>query len=528
MYSCPGCGSQMVFDIPSQGLKCGRCERTMTVAEADEKEARTAGGSFAVDQMNCPTCGAAIRAVNTAAASFCSYCGSSVMIERKEMKISPDSYIIPFRITREDCFAKYREMLGKSFCADHRLRKNITADSFRGIYVPYHVYSAWAKGNIKIEGNRTRGNDTYYYQTEVSLNHSYTGIMHDASREMPDSISEHISLSKDCTDDFRPFSPAYLSGFYADMPDTDPDMYLDYARSEAIRLALDDTMPTLKSDDLHYSVSSTEKEMMKVTGAEYAGDTMLPVWFMSMKSRGRMLYAVQNAVTGEMWADIPMDIRRFGLVAAALAAVLFVLFAFVRLLPVLTPVMVMTAAMALALFAQAAVNGQRTKIREQETAKASADGGEVSMKERVTRMHRLQKRVKRQQSGNVGRYLAAAGIGVGLVLVLHILSMIGDPSVYKLIVPMMAVGMFLLLMPIGAKRSSLPPGSIAAMIAMAAGAVIVLFDPFHSDDVPFYLVSFVILAAVVWECLDLLRLHNRACSNPIPQFESHTGGEDRA
>ena len=69
MYSCPGCGSQMVFDIPTQGLKCGRCDRTMTVREADEKEARTAGSSFSVDLMTCPTCGAEIRALNTAAAA---------------------------------------------------------------------------------------------------------------------------------------------------------------------------------------------------------------------------------------------------------------------------------------------------------------------------------------------------------------------------------------------------------------------------------------------------------------------------
>jgi hypothetical protein len=55
-----------------------------------------------------------------------------------------------------------------------------------------------------------------------------------------------------------------------------------------------------------------------------------------------------------------------------------------------------------------------------------------------------------------------------------------------------------------------------------------LLDPFHSDDMPVYLISFAILAAVIWECVDLLRLYNRACSNPVPQFESHTGGEDRA
>ena len=38
MYSCPGCGAQMLFDIPSQQLKCGRCDRQMSIAEADEKE----------------------------------------------------------------------------------------------------------------------------------------------------------------------------------------------------------------------------------------------------------------------------------------------------------------------------------------------------------------------------------------------------------------------------------------------------------------------------------------------------------
>ena len=528
MYSCPGCGSQMVFDIPSQGLKCGRCERTMTVAEADEKEARTAGGSFTVEQMNCPTCGAEIRAVNTAAAAFSSYCGSSVMLEQQEMKIDPQSYIIPFQITREACFEKYRQMLGKSFCADHSLRKSITADSFRGIYVPYHVYQAWAEGIIEIEGTETKGNDTYYYKSEVELNHRYTGIMHDASREMPDSISEHINMSRDCTDLFRPFSPAYLSGFYADMPDTDPDKYLDYARSEAIRKGLEDTMPALKADSLHYSVSSTEKQLMKVAGAEYAGDTMLPVWFMSMKSKGRMLYAVQNAVTGEMWADIPMDIRRFGLVAAGLAAVLFVLFAFLKALPSLKPEMVMIAAMALAIFAQIAVNGQRTKIRDSELARATADSGAVSMKEQVTRMHRLKKQVRRQQNGNIGRYLSAAGIGVGLVAAMHILKGLGNPMIYKLAAPALTVAMLLLILPIGPKRSKLPPGSVAALAAMAAGCVLMILDPFHSRDLPVYIVCFVILAAVVWECLDLLRLHNRACSNPVPQFESHTGGEDRA
>ena len=235
MYSCPGCGSQMLFDIPSQQLKCGRCDRMMSIAEADEKEARQAGSSFDVELLTCPTCGAGIHAINTAAASFCSYCGSSVMLEKQEAEYMPPEKVIPFQITREECFEKFRNMLGGSFCADHRLKRNITADSFRGIYVPYHTYNASVKGTATLQGKEEKGNATYVYKTQVKLNHEYEGILHDASREMPDNISEAISVSSEARDKVVPFSPAYLSGFYADMADTDPDLYEPYAKSEAIR-----------------------------------------------------------------------------------------------------------------------------------------------------------------------------------------------------------------------------------------------------------------------------------------------------
>ena len=527
MYSCPGCGSQMVFDIPTQGLKCGRCDRTMTVAEADQREARTAGSSFSVDLMTCPTCGAEIRALNTAAAAFCSYCGSSVMLQQTTEEVNPMSSLIPFQITRDQCFARYREMLKKSFCADHRLKANITADSFRGIYVPYHIYKASAVGDITLEGTETKGNDTYYYNTDVALNHHYTGILHDASREMPDSISEHITLSRDCTEKFVPFSPAYLSGFYADLPDTQPEKYISYARAEAVRQALDDTMPTLKDDSLTYSIGTAEKKLTELTHAEHTGDTMLPVWFMSMRSGNRMLYAVQNAVTGEMWADIPMDIPRFGLLAAGLTAVLFLLF---NLSLVLPAGLVLCAAMLLGVFAQAAVNSQRTKIRDQEIARAGTDGAKIGIKERVARNHRLEKRVRRQENGGIFRYLGALLAGAGTYLALSFLSNYAnlDLNIFKYAALALTAGMIALVAPIGGKKAKLPPGSIATLAAMIAGAAIMLLNPFHSDDVPLYLVSLVILAAVVWESVDLLRLYNRACSNPVPQFASHTGGDDRA
>jgi len=523
MYSCPGCGSQMLFDIAGQELKCGRCDRTMSIEEADRKEAREAGSSFAVDVLTCPTCGAEIRAVNTAAAAFCSYCGSSVMLEKQEgVDFVPPENLIPFKITREQCFDKFRGMLQKSFCADHRLKNDITADSFRGIYVPYHTYNASVEGSAEIEGNETKGNTTYFYKTTVHLNHQYKYIMHDASREMPDNISEAIPISKDAKSMMVPFSPAYLSGFYADVSDTDPDLYIPYARSEAVRKGLEDTLPALENDSLSYSTAEAEKALMPKAQAEFTGDTMLPVWFMSMKSGKRVLYAVQNAVTGEMWADIPMDIPRFAVVTLAIAIALFFVFNFFL---TLRPEMVMVAAMLLAIFAQIAVNGRRTRLRDQEIAGAVSRGEVIDMKDRLSKLKRLERRVRRQENGGIFRYLGAIGAGVVSVLALNALSAMDDVRIFRYGSLILAAIMLILILPVGGKKSKLPVGCMITFAAIVAGVAILLLDPFHSADTPVYIVTLAIMGGVVWECLSLLKMYNKSCSNALPQFESHKGGE---
>ena len=66
-------------------------------------------------------------------------------------------------------------------------------DSFRGIYVPHYIFSASVKGQTNLEATQTVGDDTCYYNTTVQLDHSFTHILHDASREMPDAMSEKIA-----------------------------------------------------------------------------------------------------------------------------------------------------------------------------------------------------------------------------------------------------------------------------------------------------------------------------------------------
>ena len=83
-----------------------------------------------------------------------------------------------------------------------------------------------------------------------------------------------------------------------------------------------------------------------------------------------------------------------------------------------------------------------------------------------------------------------------------------------------------LLLPVGSKKSRLPIGSIVTFTAMAAGTAVLILDPFHSADMPVYILTLAIMAGVVWECINLLHLYNKSCSNELPQFASHNGGED--
>ncbi len=520
MYGCPGCGSMMTFDIQGQELKCGRCGRTQSIAEADSREARQAGSNFAVDVLTCPTCGAEIRAMNTAQAAFCSYCGSSVMLRQSTSDMESPDTVAPFRVTREECFAKYRDMVKKSLCADRRLKKEVTAESFRGIYVPHYVYSAAVRGEAVLEGTETKGNDTYYYNTTVELDHEFNNILHDASREMPDAMSEKIARIE--PDAFRPFSPAYLSGYFSDIPDTNEKAYIPFAKAEAVRLGLKDVMDDLEGG-YHYSTGDTEKKLVKMASAKCTGKTLVPVWFMSIRSKGRLLYAIQNGVTGEMAADIPMDIPRFGLIALIAAIPLFFLF---NSLLTLRPEMVMIAAMLLAVGTQLFVNRRRRNIADREQAEEARDGGD-NLQRRLKQRKRMASRAK---GGSAGLIEGAGGFG-GLVLLVILLtqfSKINDAYIFKL----GALGLTALMGGLvwwGAQtKVRTPAGCIAALIVMALATAILILDPFHSDDLPMYILALLCLASVIWVCVDLLMLYNRECSNAMPQFESHQGGEDNA
>jgi riboflavin transporter FmnP len=191
-------------------------------------------------------------------------------------------------------------------------------------------------------------------------------------------------------------------------------------------------------------------------------------------------------------------------------------------------VITMVVAMLLAVGAQFAVNARRTAVYNREMKFDAMVEKGVNI---LDQANETAKQVKKAEKGRMYATLGSLGVigaGVALAVGMYLMSEIGDIRVYKIASVVLTVIMAISTLLTGDERSRLPRGSLAALIAMAAGCVLLVFDPFHSDDRAFYLVTAGIMAAVIWECVDLLLVYNRSCSNPMPQFESHTGGEDLA
>ena len=530
MYGCPGCGAMMIYDVKAKNLVCTRCDRHEDISEADQRENWKSESTFNVDLLTCPQCGAEIRAMNAAVASFCSYCGAEVMLEKKNEEIRRPERIIPFQYTREECFAKYQEMIKNNPFADHRL-KNVKADSFRGIYVPYFNYDASVTGNATVDGEMTKGDTTYYYSTQIALNHAYTDILHDASTEMPDVLSEQISNVP--TEQITNFTPAYISGFYADQSDMDRDSYITYAKAEAVRRGVSDVISDLQ-DGLTYNTAKAQRELVKNTEASYSSTLLVPTWFMSVRSGNRVLYAIMNAATGKMAADLPLDIPRFALLALAVFIPLYLL---LNTLVTAKPGLTLTIAMLLAFCSQLAVNGRLKNILIREKGGQSRDGDLTTLLKASNKRAKVGKN-SGKASGAVTGIIAAVGIGI-LYVILKAMPLLLDifenagrlfaaEGFATVCCVLLTAGTFILTVTGRAKKAHQPVSTWVTLTVMILSTLLLILNPFHSADMPVWFCAVLCIACVLWTLLRMLNLYNRGCSNPMPQFTSHQGGDDRA
>ena len=566
MIQCPNCGGILKFDIASQQMKCDSCSSLFN-PYAFEMSGAEESTEYDVTVFRCPQCGGEITSTDESAAGFCSYCGSSNVLESRLSKEKKPELIIPFKKTKKDCEASFEKFIKKAIFAPKSYREAGKADSFRGIYMPYWLYDMSQKCDINVPTSTSHRSGDYiitdHYLMRGTLDNYYNGVSYDASSTFSDDISTIIAPYN--VKDITKFSPSFLSGYYADLADVGVDVY----KETAVELAQESTYNYLKNSSpmAHTSFDKPKEELKKTfkTNINVTRSAMFPVWFMAYRNRNRVAYATVNGQSGKVYADIPMSVPKFLMCALAIAAALFAVFQmFFTIVPkvlifivaILGLISVLSYGSGIKKLAikenhddDLGMQDRERRVKEKNQARLQAqkgaafgdleEGAYVLTKndiKRAKREHERRKEASKKSTGSLVTIIFAIMVIIVIgVIFSDAIEAVFDSGDMGLIGGVAAL-IFLIIsifsmIKAGRNISDIkgisgPPASIWSVIALGIIMIVCFWSPI--DDNIYYIASIISMVGIILNIIGIIRGHNLLAMRPLPQFEMYQGGDDRA
>lgn len=385
-YQCPACTAPLHFEATTGQLQCDFCGSAFAVeeveafyAEKDEKaaaemekadaqraqeeaeaqaeaeaEAEAAGLSVEEDAAwhdsvaseqwsvegtdlriyNCPSCGAELVCDETTAATACPYCDNPTIVPGQLRGMLKPDYVIPFKLKKEDAIAglkrhyEGRPFLPKVFKDENHLQE------IKGVYVPFWLFDGEAHGSASFTGTRTRVypvgdtrvTETSHFNVYREGVVAFSKIPVDASSKMDNDYMD--SLEPFDYSEMRPFSTAYLPGFFADKYDEG----IDECGSRADDRARATIVDSLRSSVTGYEgvIDRGAHVVMKRGEVKYA---LLPVWLLNTRWNGEMYQFAMNGQTGKFIGHLPTDKGKRLRTFAGVYALAFLVFGLFMLFP---------------------------------------------------------------------------------------------------------------------------------------------------------------------------------------------------
>lgn len=365
MYECPNCSANLKYNIRMRTLHCSHCSTTVSPYLFQEEQGAEEHTEYEVTVFTCSQCGGEIISEDTTAATFCSYCGTSAILNSRISKEKCPKYIIPFSQEEENCRAAYKKMMKLAFFAPDDLKDESHIKKFRGIYMPYWVYSFSKKGPISFKGSKEKRSGDYIVTTHFNINcdidAEYNGIAYDASSTFCDTLSTAIApfdINKG-----KPFTPAFLSGFYADTSDVDDSLYIIDAEQMAVNIQYEQLHKRFTGYDIRKPENASSLKSALQPDHYSADLALFPVWFLSYRKNNRVAYATVNGQTGKVVADLPVDIKKYLLGSLILMLPIFVL---LNLFFTLKPNWLLTIVALLTMICTIISNRQMSRVIERE------------------------------------------------------------------------------------------------------------------------------------------------------------------
>ena len=328
MIKCPSCGGELKFSPKDKIVKCQYCSSEFDPKEL-KKEAKVAkeyekpvDSTTKATVYRCTECGAELLTFDETAITFCSYCGSQAMLEGKMTRINNPDYIIPFKITKEECIEAYKRKINNAIFAPKYMKDDIVVEKFRGIYMPYCIYKLSYHDDAVNTGHvytHHKGNYDYYdnYSLTLRVDTDYQGISYDLVSKLFDKYTDSIPYDFTKAEEFN---SNYLIGYYADVRDVENNIYDGYVT----KIVKDDSTKKLEKNRTFHKYGCIPKIEPVITERKIG---MFPVYFLAIRDKNKnyIHYAVVNGQTGKVATDIPFDFKKYVFGSLIVAALIFLL-----------------------------------------------------------------------------------------------------------------------------------------------------------------------------------------------------------
>ena len=334
-YTCPSCGSSMEFDPESGKLSCDHCGYETTIeemtknpkeeesferSEKAEKEGET--GTFKV--YRCPSCGAEMLTDEYTSATVCSFCGTPGMMEDRLTGQLKPSYVLPFKITRENAVERFRSWTRGNILTPKGFSAESTMEKITGIYVPFWLYDYDTNVHLDAHCTKvrvTRRGDTEYTYTDHfnvtrDLNVDYSKIPADASRKMDDKVMDLLEPFD--FKELKSFEMPYLSGYLSERYNFDSEELQGRAKNRARNFAISAARNTISG----YTMVNVLNQKLHIRELDESY-VLLPVWMMNYRYKGTNYQFAINGQTGKQVGTLPISKGRAAALFGAVSGVVF-------------------------------------------------------------------------------------------------------------------------------------------------------------------------------------------------------------
>ena len=306
---CPNCSSNIFFNEKIGKLVCNFCgniyvpETLMPTGTIENRDTGDAGDEESNKQEYvCDSCGATVVADYNTSATFCAFCGSPTLIQRRLRREFRPDLLIPFKISKEDAIKNYREWVKTHPGVPKAFREDSTLEKITGFYVPFWLIDADCMTVITGEGLKKIDEDSAEkYNINRTIEFKMKRVPFDGCKKISNLLMEAIEPFD--YSELVPYNDMYLPGFYAQRYDTSALDMLDLISIRFNSYAM----------NLVKQFSASEYTSISVrTRASFADNfsqlyALFPVYFLNINYQGSNYGIAVNGQTGEASGHLPVS-----------------------------------------------------------------------------------------------------------------------------------------------------------------------------------------------------------------------------